>query len=144
MRREQADVLSSQDLFELRKVKGHLMGWLVQLKSLLKKADGREARILVDALDATALMLHRADLLIMWGHMDKTPSESRYWGCPERQGKVKQLSNSAVSSNIYDDYDEQDSNRYIFLFPGESFVSLFLEIIPEMGLNRRLRSFGSV
>jgi len=113
-----ADVLSSQDLFELRKVKGHLMGWLVQLKSLLKKADGREARILVDALDATALMLHRADLLIMWGHMDKTPSESRYWGCPERQGKVKQLSNSAVSSNIYDDYDEQDSNRYIFLFPG--------------------------
>ena len=54
-----ADKLSKQDLFELRKVKAHLMAWLVQLKSLIKRADGREARILVDALDATALMLHR-------------------------------------------------------------------------------------
>ena len=55
----------------------------------------------------------------MWGHMDHMPSESRYWGCPERQGKVKQLSNSTVGSNIYEDYDETDANRYIFLFPGK-------------------------
>jgi len=113
-----ADRLSSQDQFELRKVKGHLMGWLVQLKSLLKKAEPREARILVDALDATALMLHRADLLIMWGHMDHTPTESRYWGCPERQGRVKQLTNTSNQSTYSDDFDDEDDIRYIFLFPG--------------------------
>ena len=114
-----SDFLSSQDQFELRKVKGHLMGWLVQLKSLLKRAEPREARVLVDALDATALMLHRADLLIMWGHMDMTPSESNYWGCPERQGRVKQLTNTTVQASYSSlDYDDDDDIRYVFLFPG--------------------------
>jgi len=79
--------LSKTDLFELRKVKAHLMGWLVQLKSLLRRASNTDSRLLVDALDATALMLHRADLLIMWGHIAATPAASEYWGCPERQGQ---------------------------------------------------------
>ena len=81
------DSLSRSDLFELRKVKAHLMGWLVQLKSLLRKANVQDAKLLIDGLDATALMLHRADLLIMWGHIKKSPLNSSYWGCPERQGK---------------------------------------------------------
>ena len=92
--------LSKSDLFELRKVKAHLMAWLVQLKSLLRRASNSDSRLLVDALDATALMLHRADLLIMWGHIEGTPESSQYWGCPERQGKVKKLGTSTISSNI--------------------------------------------
>ena len=78
-----SEQLSKSDLFELRKVKAHLMAWLVQLKSLLKRASPQEARLLIDALDATALMLHRADLLIMWGHITQAPKGSNYWGCPE-------------------------------------------------------------
>ena len=101
------DRISKSDLFELRKVKAHLMGWLVQLKSLLRRATNTDSRLLIDALDATALMLHRADLLIMWGHIEGTPAASNYWGCPERQGKVTKLGNATISSNIHGDEDEE-------------------------------------
>ena len=112
------DRLSKSDLFELRKVKAHLMGWLVQLKSLLRRAATTEARLLIDALDATALMLHRADLLIMWGHINGAPPASTFWGCPERQGKVCKMDQSSISSNMQADMDDEDTGRYLFLFPG--------------------------
>ena len=109
--------LSKSELFELRKIKGHLMGWLVHLKALLRRASAAEASILIDALDATALMLHRADLLLMWGHIEDSPRDSYSWGCPERQGKLAKLSSSRIAADIYSE-NSTDNARYLFLFPG--------------------------
>ena len=89
------------------------------MQALLRRCSAQEARLFIDALDATALMLHRADLLIMWGHIQKAPKNANYWGCPERQGKVVKLDQQSVHSNITgEDINNPDLGRYLFLFPG--------------------------